>query len=138
MKWSDIPFKPTPKTLRQFAGGWLVFFLGAAALQGLSRGQPRLGVFFAILAVVVGGLGLLKPVMIRWLFVSWMVVAFPIGWTISQLMVGLMFYGIITPVALLFRVRGRDPLCRKPKMDATTYWSAKETPTDVRRYLRQY
>ena len=39
MHWSDIQFDPPRKTLRQFAGLWLVFFGGMALWQGLVRGH---------------------------------------------------------------------------------------------------
>ena len=40
MQWSDIQFDPPRKTLRQFAGLWLVFFGGLALWQG-SGARPR-------------------------------------------------------------------------------------------------
>ena len=43
MQWSDIPFDPSRKTLRQFAGLWLVFFGGMALWQALGAGVPRWG-----------------------------------------------------------------------------------------------
>jgi len=49
-----------------------------------------------------------------------------------------MYYGIITPVALFFRIRGRDLLRRKPTAAPTSFWLPKETPEDVRSYFRQY
>ncbi len=89
-------------------------------------------------ALVVGLLGLAKPSAVRWIFVSWMVAAFPIGWLLSSLMLLLMFYGIITPVAVLCRLLGRDLLRRRPDPHATTFWTPKQTPHDVRSYFRQY
>jgi hypothetical protein len=50
----------------------------------------------------------------------------------------LMYYAILTPVAFLFRLQGRDLLRRKREPDATTFWLPKDTPQDVRSYLRQY
>jgi hypothetical protein len=138
MKWGDIPFEPTAKSLRQFAGAWLVFLLAAGAHQGLARGHRQLGLSLAVVALVVGILGLVRPAAIRWLFVALMVLAFPIGWTVTQIMLALMFYGVITPVAVLFRLKGRDLLCRKPDAGKTSYWTNKETPEDPRTYFRQY
>ena len=43
MQWSDIQFHPPLKTLRQFAGLWLVFFGGLAAWQGIVLGTRHLG-----------------------------------------------------------------------------------------------
>ena len=67
-----------------------------------------------------------------------MVVAFPIGWVISLLVLLLMFYGLLTPVAVVFRLMGRDLLKRRPTLTGPTFWTPKETPRDVRSYFRQY
>ncbi|MGA3284193.1 MAG: SxtJ family membrane protein [Verrucomicrobiota bacterium] len=138
MNWSEIPFHPTPKSLRQFAVAWLFFFLAFGVHQYLARGRHELGLTLGVLAVVIGLLGLSRPATVRWLYVGWMVLAFPIGWVISQVALALMFYGIITPIAVFFRIRGRDLLCRKPAPEGTSYWTPKETPQDVRSYFRQY
>lgn len=138
MRWSDIPLQPTSKTLRQFAAAWLVFFLTIGTHQYLVRSQQRLGLIVGALAVVVGGLGLVKPAAVRWLFVGWMMLAFPIGWLVSQLLLVLMFYGVITPVAVFFRLRGRDLLSRKPTPSRPSFWIPKDTPQDARSYFRQY
>ena len=37
MQWSDIQFRPPEKTLRQFAGLWLVCFGGLAAWEWFGR-----------------------------------------------------------------------------------------------------
>ncbi len=138
MTWSNIPTNPTPKVLRQFSAAWLVFFLAIGARQYFARGHHQLGVALGVGAIIVGGLGLLKPAAVRWLFVSWMVLAFPIGWLISQIMLALMFYCLLTPSAFVFRLRGRDLLARKPAPERRSFWTPKVTPQDVRSYFRQY
>jgi hypothetical protein len=50
----------------------------------------------------------------------------------------LMFYLLITPIALILRLRGRDPLNRKPAPGRSSWWLAKPSPQDVRSYFRQY
>jgi hypothetical protein len=138
MQWSDIPFQPTRTTLRQFAGLWLVFFGGLAAWQGLARGQTTLATVLAVLALTVGPIGLARPEWLRPLYVVWMVLAFPIGWTVSLLMLAVMFYGLFTPIGLAFRLLGRDPLHRARRPGLATYWTPKPTPADVRRYFKQF
>ena len=138
MKWSDIPFNPTPKTLRQFAGAWLAFFFGAAALQGLVRGHWQVGLGLGILAGAVGGLGLIRPLAIRWIFVGMTVLAFPIGWMGTQVVLAILYFGVFTPVAVIFRLGGRDLLGLKPKSGKSTYWTAKHTPQDVTSYFHQF
>jgi hypothetical protein len=138
MNWSDIPRNPTSRALRQFAAAWLVFFLAFGAHQYFVHSHHLAGAILAALAVVFGSLGLANPSAIRWLFVTWMVLAFPIGWAISQVMVAVMFYLLLTPVAFLFRLRGRDSLARKPAHNRPSFWEPKSTPSDVRSYFRQY
>jgi hypothetical protein len=67
-----------------------------------------------------------------------MVLAFPIGWTISQVVLALLFYGLFAPIGLVFRLIGRDPLHRARQPGKESYWTAKATPSDLRRYLKQF
>jgi len=137
MRWSDIPRDPPARLLRQFAGLWLAFFLGLATWQGLVRGRSTLALC-AVLAASVGGLGLARPRALRPLFVGWMMLAFPIGLLVSHVALAVMFYGLVTPLALVFRLAGRDPLALKWSRDARSYWQPKPEPTDVRRYFKQF
>jgi Saxitoxin biosynthesis operon protein SxtJ len=137
MQWSEIQFNPPQRTLRQFAGLWMVFFAGLAAWQGLLRGHVWLGVSLAILAVTLGPFGLFKPQSMRWIYVSWIIVAFPVGWTVSRIALGLLFYGVFTPVGLFLKLKGRDPLRRRPCPNEESYWTTKPMPTNVRRYFDQ-
>src|SRR5262245_52931839 len=120
MKWSDIPFDPPLTTLRQLAGLWLAFFGGLALWEGLVRGHSGLAAVFAAMAVTIGPVGLARPRWIRPIYVGWMILAFPIGWTVSQVMLALMFFGLFTPIGLLFRLLGRDPLhrARRPRAES--------------------
>jgi hypothetical protein len=138
MNLSDIPLNPTRRALRQFAVGWLIFFSAFGAHQYFVRGHHPAGIVLMSAAVIFGVLGIVRPGAVRWIFVTWMVLAFPIGWVLSQLMLLVMFYVLLTPVSLILRLKGRDLLERKPRNDQSTCWSPKEAPKDVRSYFRQY
>ena len=138
MQWSDVTRPPSPRTLRQFAGLCLVVFGGLAiwtAVQGNNAAATRV---FAALALGIGPVGLLAPRLIRPVFVAWMVVAFPIGWTVSRVLLALVFYGLFTPLGLIFRMMGRDRLRLRRQPHRATYWTAKTQPTQMRDYLRQF
>jgi hypothetical protein len=128
----------SPRALRQFAAAWLIFLAIVGAQQYFLRGRHTVGVACITAALVFGVPGLVKPPSIRWLFVGLMTVAFPVGWLVSQLMLALMFYLVLTPIALVFRLTGRDVLQRKPAPGRSTFWLPKRMPTDVRSYFRQY
>ena len=138
MTWSDLPKNPSAKILRQFAAAWLVFFGLIAARQYFHYHHQQAGITVAAIAIVFGISGLIKPTIVKWIFVSWMTLAFPIGWLISQIVLALMVFLILTPMASLLRLKGRDPLLRKPPANRSTFWLAKQTPADVRSYFRQH
>lgn len=137
MHWSDLPLNPPPRTLRQFAGLWIVFFGGFAAYQYFARQHETVAAIAALAAVTIGPLGVVAPSAIRPIFVAWLVITFPIGWVVSRVMLLTMFFGLITPLALFFRVRGRDALHVR-RRTADTYWVPKPSPTDPSSYFRQY
>jgi hypothetical protein len=66
------------------------------------------------------------------------VVAFPIGYVASHVILALGFYGLLTPVGLLFRVLGRDPLHPKFESDAATYWVPRRPREAKTHYFRQF
>ena len=138
MRWSDIQFDPPRRTLRQFAWLWLGFFGGMALWQTLVRAHVALGLTLAALALIVGSLGSARPETVRLIYVGWMVLAFPIGWTVSQVMLALIFFGLFMPFGLVFRLIGRDPLQRTRRSDRESYWEPKPTPTDLKRYFKQF
>ncbi len=137
MLWSDIPWRPTDRTLRQFAGLWGVCLAALACWQGLLTEPDPLARTLTGLALTVGPLGLVWPQTVRPLFIGAMLVTFPVGWVVSRLALTTLFYGVFAPVALVLRLIGRDVLCRRRPRQGT-YWTARPGGTDVRRYLRQF
>jgi hypothetical protein len=124
--------------LRQFAGLWLLFFGGLALWHGLVRGNLLAGLLLAAAALGLGSLGLVKPRAVRLVFVGWMVVAFPVGWAVSHVVLGLAFYGVFTPVGLVFRLVGRDALGRRRHPAQESYWAPKPAASGAASYFRQF
>src|SRR5688500_2548041 len=138
MRWSDLQLDPDRKTLRQFAAIWLVFFSGLAIWQGVWRGYAPAGYVLGAVALAVGVSGLLAPTKIRPVYVAATVLAFPIGWLVSHAILAVLFFGILTPVGMIFRVFGRDPLCRaRSAVAPASYWTTKRKPASTREYFNQ-
>jgi hypothetical protein len=133
-----LDLNPTDRMLRQFAGLWIVFVLALAGQQAFYYHRPRTAVVIAVVAVTVGLIGLVWPRWIKPLFVTSLIVTYPIGWVVSHVILALLFYGVFTPIALFFRLRGRDVIGLKPHREAATYWSRKPRTTNKRDYLRQF
>ena len=138
MQWSDVSTKPTGRVLRQFAVMWLLCFLALGASQYLLKGRPTLGLSLGAIAVILGVPGIIWPALLRWVFVAAMVVTFPLGWLVSLTVLAFLYYVVITPLAVFFRLRGRDLLNRRPAPEQGSFWEPKRTPVDLRSYFRQY
>jgi hypothetical protein len=136
MLWSDVVAPPKPKVLRQFAGLWLVFFVGIAAWRAW-HGQTGVKTdMVAVLGFVVGVAGQVAPAAVRYIYTGWMIAAFPIGWTISRVVLAVVFYAVFTPVAWIFKVIRRDVLLiRRPQV--ASYWMPKARASNTEEYLRQ-
>lgn len=135
MQFKDIPTNPDTRMLRQFAGLWIVFFGAIGAWQlykGSDWGWPLI-----VMAVVAGGIGLIWPKVLKPVFVTWMILAFPIGWLVSHVILALVFYCAFVPIGLLLRARGHDSLLLK-KPDTNSFWIKKTQQTDPARYLKQF
>ena len=137
MQWVDVTATPSEKTLRQFAALWLIFFVSIGAWRAMH--QPHgFGMVLVALGLVVGTLGVARPVAIRWIYTGWMMAAFPLGWAISQIMLAGLFYGVFTPVAATFRLIKRDSLRLRRRENEETYWMPKPGTSDPRDYFRQF
>jgi hypothetical protein len=90
------------------------------------------------LAAAFALLALAAPTLLRPVFIAMTAASLPIGWVVSHVVMLLFFYVIITPVGLVFRLIGRDPLHRQFEPGAATYWVRRESVTDVKRYYRQF
>jgi hypothetical protein len=133
----DVAGPITQRTLRQFGGFWFLFFGALASWQWFVRGHQALALVLIGVGAVIGSLGLLRPEAMRPLFAGLVVLTFPIGWVVSHLLLAILLYGIFTPVAVFFRLIGRDALSVRPHGERETYWVRKPTASDVRSYLRQ-
>src|SRR5579883_632072 len=124
MHWSDLPLNPSSRTLRQFAGLWLIV-LSLFAWRQFPDGHPIPALSLAALALGIGSLGLWRPRAVRPIFVGWMVLAFPLGWVSSRFLLACLFYGVLTPLGLCFRLIGRDMPARRRQSAQSTYWQDK-------------
>jgi polyferredoxin len=143
----QLNFRPDSRQLRQFGfiaiaafgllgasiswkGGFFGFGFGEAA-RSIAVGLWVLGAVCAFLSVV-------WPQGNRPLFVALSLLAFPMGFVLSHLVLGVLFFGVLTPVGLLFRLLGHDPLHRDFERDRKSYWVDLPEPTGRRDYFRQF
>ena len=134
----DLKLKATPNESRIFAVSQLV--LAAIIAWWLHRGGHGTAAT-AVVAIssLIATVGLVKPAWTAPLYAAWMLAAFPIGWMMSYVMAGLAYFLVVTPIGLVMRVAGREPITRGPDELCETYWT--DLPPDApdpKRYFRQF
>lgn len=137
MKWSEVPWQPSTRLLREFAVLWIVFFGSIGWCWNWPAPVLTSGLIWGGL-LALGAAGFLFPPLLRPIFVAWMVVAFPIGWCVLHVALAVVYFGVLTPIGCLFRLAGRDLLQIRPSAERSSYWSPKLLPTDVSRYYRTF
>lgn len=130
-------WNPNRRELRQFAALWVGFFglLGTYCLW-VSGSWTVAAALWTI--SVVGLVGWFAPSLIRPFYVVWLAVAMPIGWTISHLLLLAIFYLVFTPIGLILRACGYDPLERRFDRNATSYWHDHDRTTEFDQYFKQF
>lgn len=117
--------QPLPSN-RQFGLVFVVFFalLGGFSLWRGGRWWPGLFAASGLVALI----GLFAPTLLtpfnRW----WMKLAEVLHRVVSPLVLGLMFYVILTPVGLVMRLAGRDEMRRRWDSKGSSYWISREPP----------
>ena len=72
------------------------------------------------------------------LYLGWMYLFFPIGFVLSHVVLGVTYYLVLTPIGLLMRLFGRDPMHRRFDPEAESYWIARDPNVASERYFRQF
>ncbi len=139
MHWRDLNLRPNTTVLRQFGGLLAVFGVGMAGWQWFAYHRVEAALCCAAAAGLVALLAFLRPQALRPVFVVSVVMTFPIGWGVSQFVLLAMFYLVITPLALIFRLLGRDVLdVRTPTDHRSTFWLEKKTGSRQDSYFSQF
>lgn len=121
--------------------------LGLALPAGfaLTGGAVRAGIPAWDVAGVAWGVGALGAVAIwvapsfgRSLYFGWMRAATPVGWAISHVVLSLVYYLVITPIGIVMRATGHDPMQRRVERQARSYWIERDLDPDPRRAFRQF
>ena len=111
---------------RSFGNVMAVVFVIIGAWPLLSEGTPRW--WSLIVAALFCGLALLLPALLAPLNRLWFSFGLLLNKIISPLVMGLLFYGLITPYAYILRWMGKDLLRLRLDPSADSYWIERKPP----------
>ncbi len=81
--------------------------------------SPRL--WAVALGVGLIGLGVVIPWSLKQVYKVWMRVGHALGWINTRILLGVIFYGLITPMGLFLRLLGKDAMRRILVQEAPSY-----------------
>ncbi len=116
--------------------GLFTAFLGGLTYLGWDSPSAAWGIWLG--GGVITSLHFAVPPLRRLFYLSWMYAAFPIGWMVSHAILVILYYGILTPIGLIMRCFGYDPMSRRFLSGHHTYWEKYCPEGNSKRYFRQF
>ena len=138
MSLVEINWKPDKKTLAEFSEFGLFFIGMVAAPLAYFKGNSTLAAALWVVAVVLRLAGWIRPEVLRYPFLGLTLAAWPIGLVVSNVLIGVLYFVVLTPIGLALRLLGRDPLAQRFDPNASTYWEPYNPNRGPERYLRQF
>ncbi len=121
--------QPVPPSDRKFGLFFAAIFL---LLSGYFLWRTKTN--WALGSVVVGGVfglfALGRPTLLQPLNRGWMTIGLLLGKVFSPIVLSVMFFGLITPIAFFLRLVGRDELRIRNKSSGVSFWRTRQLRPD--------
>ncbi len=135
--WSS----PSPASLRSFGTVFSVVGLLVAAWlvhdhQYTARGW-MLGAASTAVSAVLWIVSRVKAAWLRWPAAMWFALGAFLHAVVSPITLGILFFLVLTPVAIVLRMAGRDALRLKRSSGLSSYWVKRDTTTPDADTLRR-
>ena len=124
----ELDRETEPERASERSFGLMVAGIGAiiALWPLLHGGHPRwwlVSAVVALCAISVLACWILAPINR-----AWSRFGLTLNRIVSPVVLGIFFFGILTPIGLILRARGKDPLRLKLERDVTSYWIIRQPP----------
>jgi len=113
--------KLTIKELREFGlltGGIIAVLFGLILPLVHSHSLP---IIPWVIAIIFVGLAILLPKSLDPIYRIWMKIGFYVGWLESRIVLSIIFFIILTPMAFMMKLFNRDTMARKFDFQVETY-----------------
>ncbi len=139
MSLVSVNWNPSDRDLKGFRwAGLIASIIVAVLLYTVKHIEIQwCGVIFGV-GLVIWLSGLISLTLTRYIYITLMAVTLPIGLTVSLVLMSVFYYGLITPLGIVFRLMGRDVLCRRFDPEAKSYWIDHEQTQKPERYFHQF
>ena len=115
-----------------------VVFFGCLCLLGLWMNKPLPTYLFGSLCMLGFGF-IIFPSRLRPVHAAWLKIALFLNKMVTVLILTLVYYLLITPLALIKRLFGGHPLPVKPDKNVSSYWVDRNEPAQPKeRFLKRF
>jgi Saxitoxin biosynthesis operon protein SxtJ len=97
--------------------------------------SPRLWALALAVALVLPAL--VAPPILAPAYRAWMKLAEVLAWVNTRIVLGVVFYGVVTPIGLVMRLAGHDPMRRRFDQVGESY-RVRCTPRPASHMMRQF
>ncbi len=120
--------KPVPVSSDREFGLVMAAFMAVIAIWPYIMAHGAVRYWAGAISVLFLLLALFIPQILNPLNRAWGKLGEILNKLIAPVVMLILFFGVVTPIAMLMRLTGKRPLDLKYKSDATTYWIQKEQP----------
>ena len=142
--FKDVNWNPGPAEKRKFAISLVLGFPIVAVSLFLIKGlishawNPLPSYWIGGVGCGLGLLFLAMPVLAKPFYVVWYFFGCCIGIVVSNVLLSVFYFIAVTALGLILRMVGKEPIQKKLRRDAKTYWLDAERITDPKRYYQQF
>ena len=112
---------------RTFGFVFTGIFLLIAAYLWYHDGKPVAIQVFLVLSVAFLAFAIFMPIVLRHLNKAWYKLGLLMGRVVSPIVLGILFFILISPIAIVMRIAGRDPL-KLRKQNVESHWIDRAPP----------
>ena len=124
------------KDLRQFG----IALAGILAVFGAihnTRHHSSSAQWYAVAGLAILCAGILAPKLLKPVYAIFLKAAHAIGWFNTRVILALIYYVILTPIAIILRIFGKDLLNRKMEKNVSSYWNTRQSAKPAKEQLEK-
>lgn len=134
----ELNLHPGTRELRWFGVLVPAFFALLAVLLWWFSKATAVPAVLVGLGAAFGGLYAIVPRARLLLYTAWMRAIYPVGWLVSHVLIGVVYFVVLTPIGWALRLAGQDPMQRRIQRGTRTYWVERRDTRQAPDYFRQF
>ena len=135
--------KLTDRQLLYFGASLTLMLLFVAGIAYFRFDSSPIATVIALFGIVVGVVFFAAPTWRNRIHDTFQAITRPIQWLVTVLLLAIVYLAVVTPIGLLLRLRGYDPLARKSPSESddqerSSHWQPRQKTASKKQYFKTY